>query len=632
MRLPLRWRMTTLFSALFALVLALTGILVYTTVRREMDETLRNSLDNTSDLIKRIVEVSIDNNQGQIVKNLTLAELMIEGAVTVDESRLYSFDTFNEIRDEYGSVELPELRIRGEVVSGDNRLVNRIQAKTGGIVTMYQMSEAGFVSVASTIRQAPWRRGVGSTIPRGSPLYDLIMRNDPHLSRDYFHRDWYLTAHKLIRTGAGEVVGALYVAIKQVNMGALEEDILSITVGDTGSPYILDIVGNMVVHPTLEGQNLRGLSYIRNITQRTNGEITYLDELSRAPRPERHIATFKAIPAMNWIVVAGSAERDFFGNLHVLNSALLLTFLLATVAVFLLSVFIAGRITEPIGQIREKIKEISEGEADLEKHLDIPSEDEVGELARYFNTFMQKLRNLSEVEHREVELQLRDAQMSALQAQINPHFLYNTLETIRFMIAMKDRRSQEMVQYLADLLRISIGKGERYVRIRDELEHIKLYIAIQEMRYPERFVVRYTLDDELYDLYTIKFLLQPVVENAIHHGFESVERGGVIEISGRNEGERLVLEVKDNGCGMSRAQIERLRNQLHGKSEAGSVGLPNVCARIRLHFGEEFGLYIDSRPRRGTTVTFHLPLLSREPLAVFVSNNTQRKLFPLSVS
>ncbi len=623
--------MTVFFSALFALVLALTGVFVYTTVRREMDETIRNGLDNTSDLIKRIVEVSIDNNQGQILKNLALAELMVEGPVTLDDSAVHAYDTFDEIRDKFGRVELPELRIGGEVISGRNDLVNRIANRTGGIVAIYQMSDRGLVSVASTVRQPSWRRGVGSTIPRGSPVYDLVMRNDPLLSRDYFNRDWYLTAHKTLHTEEGEIAGALYVAIKQVNMAALEEDILSITVGDTGTPYILDIVGNVVVHPTLHGQNLRGLTYVRHMAQRTNGEIIYVDDSNSNRRPERHIATFKTIPAMNWIVVTGSAEREFYGNVEVLNSALLLTFFLATIAVFLLSVFIAGRITEPIGQIREKIKEISEGEADLEKHLDIPSEDEVGELARYFNTFMQKLRNLSEVEHREVELQLRDAQMSALQAQINPHFLYNTLETIRFMIAMQDSRSQVMLKYLADLLRISIGKGERYVRLREELEHINLYIAIQEIRYPDRFVVRYDLSDALLELYTPKFLLQPVVENAIHHGFESVERGGLIEISGRIESRKLILEVADNGCGMGRAQLERLRSQLQGKSEAGSVGLPNVCARIRLHFGEEFGLFVDSRAWKGTSVTFHLPVLSSEPASFFVSEENRRKLFPLSV-
>mgnify|MGYP006274160253 CR=1 FL=1 len=632
MNLPLRWKMTLVFSTLFAVVLALTGLLVYTSVKREMNETLNNSLDNTSDLIKRIVEVSIDNNQGQILKNLTVAELMLDGPVEIDPSKVYQFDTYNEIRQRHGSIDLPELRIEGEVASKNNDMVSRIQERTGGIVALYQASPEGFVSVASTIPESPWRRGIGATIPTGSPTYDLMMRNDPWISRDYFLKDWYLTAHELLRTEDGSVAGALYVAIRQVDMQALEEDILSITVGNTGTPFIMDIVGNMVIHPTLQRQNLRGLWHYRLMTQLTNGRITYEESLNPDNRPQRHIATFKSIPAMNWIVVAGSAERDFFGNLYVLNSILLLIFLLATLAVFLLSVLIAGRITEPIGQIREKIKEISEGEADLERHLDVPSDDEVGELARYFNTFMQKLRNLSIVEHREVELQLRDAQMNALQAQINPHFLYNTLETIRFMITMGDQRSQEMVQYLADLLRISIGKGERYVTLKDELEHIALYIGIQEMRYPKRFVVHYDLDEELFRLYTIKFVLQPIVENAIHHGFELLEEGGVIRISGSISGEELTLVVSDNGCGMSRSQLSRLREQFTGGGERSSIGLPNVCARLTLHFGEGSGLHVDSAPRKGTTVTMRLPVLREEPNSVFVDGQNSRKLFPLSVS
>jgi len=630
--LPLRWKMTVVFSTLFAVVLALTGLLVFTSVKREMNETLKNSLDNTSDLIKRIVEVSLDNNQGQIVKNLTVAELMLNGPVEVNSSKRFEYDTYNEIRQQHGSIELPELIVEGQVVSQNNDLVDQVQQRTGGIVALYQASPEGFVSVASTIREPPWRRGIGTTIPVGSPTYDLMMRNDPWVSRDYFLKDWYLTAYKLLRTEDGTVAGALYVAIRQVDMRALQEDILSITVGNTGTPFILDIVGNMVIHPTLQHQNLRGLWHYRLMTQLTNGTIRYEEPLRPGGRPQRHIATFKSIPAMNWIVVAGSAERDFFGNLYFLNSVLLLIFFLATVSVFLLSVLIAGRITEPIGQIREKIKEISEGEADLERHLEIPSDDEVGELARYFNNFMQKLRTLSLVEHREVELQLRDAQMNALQAQINPHFLYNTLETIRFMIAMGDQRSQEMVQYLADLLRISIGKGERYVTLRDELKHIALYIGIQEMRYPRRFVVQYELDDELLDLYTIKFVLQPLVENAIHHGFELLEDGGVIRISGWISDAELTLVVSDNGCGMSRSQLSRLREQLTSGGERSSIGLPNVCARLTLHFGEEYALHVDSAPRKGTTVTMRLPVLREEPETVFVKRSKSRKLFPLSVS
>ena len=628
MKLPLRRKLVLVFSTLFAVVLSLTAVFVLTSVKSEIDDTLSNNLDNTSDLIKRIVEISVDNNWGQIAKNLSLTEFMLDGPVTLDPDEQHTYLTFNEIRETRRRIDLPGLEIRGQSVSRDNSLVEWVKARTGGIVAIYQHTPLGFVSVSSTIDQPPWKRGIGSLIPTGSPVYDLLMRNRVHISRDYFLSDWYLTAHKLLYHADGQVLGALYVAIKQVDMTALREDILSIVVGNTGVPYIMDIVGNIVIHPELEGENLRGVPYMRQITFQRNGHIRYVDETAANGRGERYIATFKHIPAMNWIVVAGSSEEDFFGDLRIWNTLLLMVFALAIVATVILSAVLARRVTKPIGQIKEKIREISEGEADLSKHLDVQSEDEVGDLARYFNTFMSKLRNLKEVEDREVELQLRDAQMNALQAQINPHFLYNTLETIRFMILMNDDRAQEIVKYLAELFRISIGKGERYVRFRRELEHVNLYIAIQKMRYSDRFTVHYDIDHEIYDLYTVKFLVQPIVENAIHHGFELVESGGVIEIHGRLKEDHVEVIVRDNGSGMSRKQLSRIRSQLERKADGGSIGLLNVYERIHLHFGHDYGFTLDSEPHGGTTVTLKLPILRGEPSATFAEDVQRRKAVP----
>jgi two-component system sensor histidine kinase YesM len=628
MKLPLRRKLVLVFSTLFAVVLSLTALFVLTRVKSEIDDSLRNNLDNTSDLIKRIVEVSVDNNWGQIAKNLSLAEFMVDGPVTVDLGEPHEYLTFNEVRETRRSVSLPALEINGRSVSENDDLVKWVQARTGGLVAIYQTSPLGFVSVSSTIDKPPWQRGIGSLIPTGSPLHDLLLRNRVHISRDYFLSDWYLTAHKLLYGPEGEIAGALFVAIKQVNMTALREDILSISVGASGVPYIMDIVGNVVIHPELEGENLRGIPHMRQITFERNGHIEYVADGVAGVRGERYIATFKHIPAMNWIVIAGSSEDDFFGDLYILNTLLLLVFALAIVATVVLSALLGGRITKPIGQMKEKIKEISEGEADLSKHLDVQSDDEVGDLARYFNTFMSKLRNLKEVENREVELQLRDAQMNALQAQINPHFLYNTLETIRFMILMKDERAQEIVKYLADLFRVSIGKGERYVRMRRELEHVGLYIAIQKMRYSDRFTVRYDVDEELNELYTLKFLLQPIVENAIHHGFELVESGGIIEIRGRLMTDHVEIVIRDNGSGMSRKQLSRIRSSLERKSETGSIGLINVYERIHLHFGARYGFTIDSRPHGGTTVTLVLPILRGEPRLTFAEDEQRKRGIP----
>jgi len=624
MKLPLQRKLVLVFSTLFAVVLALTALFVLTRVKSEINDSLRNNLDNTSDLIKRIVEVSVDNNWGQIAKNLALAEFMMDGPVTLDRSESHEYLTFNEVRETRRPITLPGMEINGESVANNDNLVKWIQARTGGLVAIYQTSPLGFVSVSSTINKPPWLRGVGSLIPTGSPLHDLLLRNRVHISRDYFLSDWHLTAHKLLYGPDGEIVGALYVAIKQVNMAALRDDILSISVGKSGVPYIMDIVGNVVMHPELEGENLRGIPHMRQVTFERNGHIEYVADGVAGLRGERYIATFKHIPAMNWIVITGSSEDDFYGDLYTLNTILLLVFALAIIATVVLSALLGGRITKPIGQMKEKIKEISEGEADLSKHLDVQSDDEVGDLARYFNTFMNKLRNLKEVETREIELQLRDAQMNALQAQINPHFLYNTLETVRFMILMKDDRAQEIVKYLADLFRISIGKGERYVRVRRELEHVGLYIAIQKMRYSDRFTVRYDVEEELKDLYTLKFLLQPIVENAIHHGFELVESGGIIEIRGRLMSDHIELMIRDNGSGMSKRQLSRIRSSLERKAETGSIGLLNVYERIQLHFGDSYGFSIDSRPHGGTTVTLVLPVLRGEPSRTF-AEDAQRK-------
>ncbi|TVR71891.1 MAG: sensor histidine kinase [Spirochaetaceae bacterium] len=303
----------------------------------------------------------------------------------------------------------------------------------------------------------------------------------------------------------------------------------------------------------------------------------------------------------------------FFSRLRVLQLVLVIIFGGAMIASVLLSLLVGSQITSPIVGITHKIKEISEGDADLTRRLDVASNDEVGELCDYFNTFMTKLSRLKEVERRELEMQLRDSQMNALQAQINPHFLYNTLETIRYMIADGHGQAVAVVQDLADLLRLSLGHGERYVTVRQELEHVKLYLAIQRVRYENRFDVELDVESRVYDLYTAKFILQPLVENALIHGFRLVESGGIIQIRGWIEQNSVRLSVADNGCGMTPATLRELRNRLRKRRVDGSIGLFNVSERIRLYFGDRYEVQIDSREGSGTQVALRLPLLPIEP-------------------
>jgi two-component system sensor histidine kinase YesM len=281
---------------------------------------------------------------------------------------------------------------------------------------------------------------------------------------------------------------------------------------------------------------------------------------------------------------------------------------------------IGNRIALPIISITEKIKKISEGEADFSTHLDIRSNDEIGRLAEYFNTFVEKLSNLQELDHREVELMLKDTQMNALQAQINPHFLYNTLETIRFMISAHDVRAVEMVQILADLFRISIGKGEVYVDFSREICHLELYIALQKIRYGDLFVVEMDFPEDIRALFTLKFILQPIVENCITHAFEEIEGGGRIRIQARRNEESILIQILDNGSGIPEDKLHSIQEQFLGKQKKGSVGLQNVFDRIKLHFGEQFGLDIDSNPGFGTVINIRVPVLTEIPSKPIVSS------------
>lgn len=610
------------YGLLFALVLAFSGIFVYTQVETVVNNTVNNSLDSTSDLIKRIVEVSIENKRGETVKDMIVAEHFIGEGIALDPERLVDISVYNPVNETRESLRIPEMTIGGRSILTDHWLVDQIHLSTGGTVAFFQMTDSGLVCVSSSDRNTPGLNGIGWLIHEDQSNYTLIMRNGTWFSRDYdyYGKQWFFTGFKLIES-EDQVIGAIYVAQKQTQLDRLRQDILSIPVGQEGFPFIIDYVGKVVVHPDLEGKHLMHHEYMLDLVFQRNGRIQYQQRDDRTGRLTEHVAFFKYIEEMNWIVIVGSTKYDFFGSLYAVRLMMLIVFGTAILTSQILSLFLGRQITKPIVHITEKIREISEGEANLSRTLDIRTNDEVGRLSEYFNTFVKKLKNINDLERHGVEVMLRDTQMNALQAQINPHFLYNTLETIRFMISMKDQRAVEMVKLLAKLFRVSIGKGEKYVTVRSELEHVELYLGIQKIRYSDRFTIEIDIAEEILDLYTVKFLLQPLVENSIHHGFAEIEGGGLIRISAFRRNDRLVLELYDNGCGISARELQAIRQRLSRAEQCASVGLQNVYDRIQLHFGAQYSLNIDSRPGEWTRTTLNLPWLTLRPKTTYISEN-----------
>ena len=197
-----------------------------------------------------------------------------------------------------------------------------------------------------------------------------------------------------------------------------------------------------------------------------------------------------------------------------------------------------------------------------------------------------------------------------LRIQINPHFLYNTLESIHSVAYLEGNREVgEMAVLLARILRYGVSDPSGPVTLRDEAKNLDDYIRLQELRYHGTVRFAVSIDPGILDSACLRMILQPIVENALYHGVSSLERGGQVQVLGYRDGENLVLRISDNGQGMEEDKVRLLNDYLCGKNEAfRSIGLKNVSRRIRLCYGEAYGVLVQSAPGRGTMVTVTLPV------------------------
>lgn len=290
----------------------------------------------------------------------------------------------------------------------------------------------------------------------------------------------------------------------------------------------------------------------------------------------------------------------------------ILIFVIILIISFGLTVLFSNIFTKRIHLLIKKMKKVEAGDLNISNVIE--GEDEVGLLDRQFNRMVCRLESVIS-ENCVQRLEKREAELSALQLQINPHFLYNTLESISAIAAINDCFDIcSISQKLGDMFRYSINtmKNE-FVFLRDEINHIKNYIFIQEIRFDGRFEVQYNIPEILMDCKILKFILQPIVENAISHGLEEKEVKGCITISAENYENVLYLTVKDDGAGMSHERLEQLNayfneSDINTKEYAKrSIGLKNVDSRIKMVNGNAYGVTVNSQIKVGTQVVIKLP-------------------------
>ena len=284
---------------------------------------------------------------------------------------------------------------------------------------------------------------------------------------------------------------------------------------------------------------------------------------------------------------------------------------IAFVAVLLLIVFISHyiplSISRPITELVEVTQQVSQGNLQVRSHVNTGVEAK--QLSESLNTMIDKINALLEQVKKE-QIRIRKAEFELLQAQINPHFLYNTLDTI-IWLAESDEQKQvvHMVESLSDFFRTSLNQGKDIISIKEEIQHVRSYLEIQQMRYQD--ILEYEIDvpEEFYQNTIPKITVQPLVENALYHGIKNKRGKGKITVRGYREDSFFILEVRDNGIGMQTERLVQVRNALLYKQLAESkvYGLYNVNERIRLNCGEEYGLRISSTYQEGTTVKIFLP-------------------------
>lgn len=297
---------------------------------------------------------------------------------------------------------------------------------------------------------------------------------------------------------------------------------------------------------------------------------------------------------------------------HQVNQFLIYCTILIAILIFIvgvLTVFLVSTILRPINGLYRATGQIAEG--NFTARASVTSEDEIAVLAEGFNEMAGNMQNLIG-KIKEDEQKMRKADLRLLQEQINPHFLYNTLDNIVWLIESDEPdEAVDMVVTLSDFFRLVLSKGREFITIREEELHIRSYLQIQEKRYHDILEYDIQIDKVLYEYQILKLTLQPIVENALYHGIKYKRAKGYIHVHGEKNDDRIELTVRDNGVGMDEAELAELQKTLQspGQEKEKGFGLANVNERIRMYFGSEYGLTVWSEKDKGTIVTVVIPAI-----------------------
>ncbi|MCR5775946.1 MAG: histidine kinase [Lachnospiraceae bacterium] len=421
-----------------------------------------------------------------------------------------------------------------------------------------------------------------------------------------YRYNWVISlssAIELTRKGSPEI-GILLV---DMNYSSIEQIMSKVNNNSKSYVYMIDSSGDIIYHPK---QRLLVSGFFKENNNNARG---YTDGIHVENfEGEQRMVIVKSVSYTGWKLISVTPTDSLTMGIRGMKYYMILLMSLGLLAIIILNQFVSYRIALPIKKLNESVKKWEAG--DRHPNIYIGGTSEVEHLGRTLASTLSQIRVLMNdivVEQEEK----RKSELDALQSQINPHFLYNTLESIVWMIeGERYKDAVYMVTELSSLFRISLSKGKTIISIADEIKHAKNYMNIQKIRYKNSFSIDFDIDDEILDCCTVKLIIQPLLENAIYYGVEGMDGDGEIWVKGYRKDDDIYIEVSDNGIGIPEENLkELLVDDNHVRKHGSGVGMINVHKRIKLRFGEEYGMELESELDEGTTVRIHLPYIPYNP-------------------
>jgi two-component system sensor histidine kinase YesM len=413
---------------------------------------------------------------------------------------------------------------------------------------------------------------------------------------------------------------ALGVLLVDMNYSSIEQLFNKVNMNNSSEyVYLMDNDGEIIYHPK------QNLIYTHLYDENNTAAAGYDDGTCEETfEGARRLITVKTVSYTGWKIVSVVPLSSFNMGLSTTRYFVILIVTIMMLAIIMLNQLVSARIAKPIQKLDASIKKLEAG--DLNIDIDVGGSQEIEHLGKTLRSVVAQLRQLMNDIVVEQEKK-RKSELDALQSQINPHFLYNTLDSIVWMI--EGERYDEavfMVTELASLFRISLSSGKTIISLEDEIKHAQNYINIQKVRYKNKFEATFEVSPEILQCCTVKLVLQPLLENAIYYGVEYMDGDGEIQVKGYRNNDDIYIEIRDNGLGMPEEVVDQLLTADNRIRKTGSgVGLLNVHNRIKLRFGAAYGLEIESQPDEGTTVRVHLPYLLYTPETIKSLENGSSK-------